>query len=131
MATWDDVRRIAMALPEATERTSRDVRQWRVKDKLFAWERPLRRADLEALGADAPAGPILGVRVEHLGAKEAVLASDPGVFFTTPHFEGYPAVLVRLEEIGLEDLEEVIVESWLSRAPKRLAQAYVDAHRPG
>jgi hypothetical protein len=128
MATWDDVRRIALALPEAEERTSRDLRQWRVKDKLFVWERPLRRADLEALGAEAPDGPILGVRVEHLGAKEALLGSDPGVFFTTPHFEGYPAVLVRLGEIGPDDLEDVIVDAWLNRAPKRLAQAYLDAH---
>src|SRR5215212_375094 len=124
MAGWDDVRRIAMALPEATERTSRELRQWRVKDKLFVWERPLRRSDLEALGADAPGGPILGVRVEHLGAKEALLASDPDVFFTTPHFEGYPAVLVRLERIDVGELEDVIVDAWLSRAPKRLAQAY-------
>jgi|SRR3954452_4148394 len=131
MATWDDVRRVALALPEAAERTSRDLRQWRVKDKLFVWERPLRRSDLEALGATAPDGPILGVRVEHLGAKEALLGSDPGVFFTTPHFEGYPAVLVRLDRIALPDLEDVVVEAWLSRAPKRLAQAYVDAHRPG
>ena len=50
MATWDDVRRIALALPEATEVVSRDMRQWRIKDKLFVWERPLRRSDLEALG---------------------------------------------------------------------------------
>ena len=127
MATWDDVRRIAMALPEATERTSREHLQWRVKDKLFTWERPLRRTDLEALGDAAPDGPILGVRVEHLGAKEALLASDPDVFFTTPHFDGYPAVLIRLEAIGLEDLEDVIAEAWLTRAPKRMAQAYLDA----
>jgi hypothetical protein len=126
MATWDDVRRIALALPETSERTSRELRQWRVKDKLFTWERPLRRADREALGEGAPEGPILGVRVEHLVAKEALLASDPGVFFTTPHFDGYAAVLVRLDRIDLGELEDVIVEGWLTRAPKRLAQAYVD-----
>ena len=68
MATWDDVRRIALALPETGERLSRGLRQWRVKDKLFVWERPLRRADLEALGDAAPEGPVLGARVEHLGA---------------------------------------------------------------
>ena len=61
-------------------------------------------------------------------AKEALLADESGVFFTTPHFDGYPAVLVRLDEIALEDLEEVIVEAWLARAPKRLAQEYVDTH---
>src|SRR3954452_24821171 len=127
MATWDDVRRVALALPEAAERTSRDLRQWRVKDKLFVWERPLRRSDLEALGAAAPDGPILGARVEHLVAKEAMLASDPEVFFTTPHFENYPAILVQLDRIGIEDLEEVVVEAWLARAPKKLVRAYLDA----
>jgi hypothetical protein len=126
MATWDDVRRIALALPETSERLSRDQRHWQVKDKGFVWERPLRRADMEALGEDAPGGPIIGARVEHLGAKEALLADDPAVYFTTPHFDGYPAILVRLDRIGLEDLREVIVEAWLARAPKRLAQAYVD-----
>jgi hypothetical protein len=125
VATWDDVRRIALELPETSEEVSRDLRHWRVKDKGFVWERPLRRADLEALGDAAPDGPILGARVEHLVAKEALLADDPSVFFTTPHFDGYPAVLVRLERIGLEDLREVIVEAWLARAPKRLAEAYL------
>jgi hypothetical protein len=124
---WDDVRRIALALPATSERVSRDLRRWRVKDKLFVWERPLRRADLEALGDDAPDGPILGARVEHLGAKEALLAEDPGVFFTTPHFDGYPAVLVRLDRIAPDELEELIVEAWLDRAPQRLATAYLDA----
>jgi hypothetical protein len=126
MATWDDVRRLALAMPEATEVESRGLRQWRVKDKLFVWERPLRRSDLAALGDAAPDGPILGARVEHLVAKEAVIADDPDVFFTTPHFDGYPAVLVRLDRIALEDLDEVVVEAWLARAPKRLAQAYLD-----
>jgi hypothetical protein len=127
MATWDDVRRIALALPETDERPSRQHAFWRVSDKGFVWERPLRPADLRALGDAAPTGPILGARVEHLVAKEALLADDPDVFFTTPHFDGYPAVLVRLERIGLDDLRELIVEAWLARAPKRLAQAYLDA----
>jgi hypothetical protein len=126
VATWDDVGRIALALPETSERLSRDLRQWKVKDKGFVWERPLRRADLEALGEDAPDGPILGARVEHLGAKEALLADDPSVYFTTPHFDGYPAILVRLDRIGLEDLHELIVEAWLARAPRRLAATYLD-----
>src|SRR5205809_3350495 len=122
MASWDDVRRIALALPETSETSSRDLAFWRVRDKGFVWERPLRPADVRALGDRAPTGPILGARVEHLLAKEAVLADDPDVFFTTPHFDGYPAVLVRLDEITIEDLEEVIVEAWLARAPKRLAR---------
>ena len=125
MATWDDVARIALGLPGASERVSRTLRQWVVRDRLFVWERPLRRSDLEALGDAAPEGPILGARVEHVGAKEALLAADPAVFFTTPHFDGYPAVLVRLGEIGAEDLEEVIVEAWLNRAPKRAVDAFL------
>src|ERR671922_356870 len=99
-----------MGLPGATEQESRGFASWRIRDKFFVWERPLRKSDLEALGDSAPEGPILGARVEHLVAKEALLANDPDVFFTTPHFDGYPAVLVRLDEIGLADLEELIVE---------------------
>jgi hypothetical protein len=129
MPTWDDVRRIALGLPETTEAVSWGHAHWRVKGKGFVWERPLRGSDLEALGDAAPDGPILGARVEHLVAKEALLADDPGVFFTTPHFDGYPAVLVRLEEISLDGLEEVIVEAWLCRAPKRLASEYLDEMR--
>ena len=127
MATWDDVAHIALALPETSERVSRDLRQWVVRDKLFVWERPLRRADYEALGDAAPDGPILGARVEHLVAKDALLADDAGVFFTTPHFDGYPAILVRLEDIAVEELEEVIVEAWLNRAPKRAVKEYGEA----
>jgi hypothetical protein len=126
VAGWDDVRRIALALPETSERAGEHP-QWRVRDKLFVWDRPLRRSDLAALGAAAPDGPIIGARVEHLGAKEALLADDPGVYFTTPHFDGYPAILVRLEQIAVGELEELIVEAWLSRAPKRVAKAYLDA----
>src|SRR3984893_11062276 len=111
MAGWDDVQRIALSLPETGERVSRDLRQWRVKDKLFVWERPLRRREIEVLGRDVPDGPILGARGEHLGAKEALLADDPAVFFTTPHFDGYPAILVRLDRIVREDLEEVVTEA--------------------
>jgi hypothetical protein len=126
MATWDDVRRIALGLPETTEGTSHGNTAWKVRDKGFVWERPLRKLDLEALGDAAPDGPILGARVEHVVAKEALLANDPDVFFTTPHFDGYPAVLVQLERISAEDLEEVIVEAWLARAPARLAKEYVE-----
>jgi hypothetical protein len=130
LATFDDVKRIALALPETAEAVSRGNRHWRVKDKLFVWERPLRRTDLEALGDSAPDGPVLGARVEHLGAKEALLADDPDVYFTTPHFDGYPAVLVQLDRIEAGELEDLIVDAWLVRAPKRLADAYV-ASRAG
>jgi len=128
VATWDDVRRIALALPETSERLSHGHPAWRVKDKGFVWDRPLRKSDLEALGEGAPPGPILGARVEHLVAKEALLADNPDVFFTTPHFDGYPAVLVQLDRISLYDLNEVIVEAWLVRAPQRLAEQYIESN---
>jgi hypothetical protein len=126
---WNDVRRIALGLPETSEHTGHG-HAWRVRDKLFVWERPLRPSDLRALGPAAPTGPILGVRTENLDAKEAMLASVPDVFFTIPHFDGYPAVLVRLGKIAARDLEDVIVEAWLARAPKRLAQEYLTGSSP-
>ena len=128
MATWDDVRRLALSLPETEERLSHGHAQWRVRDKPFVWERPLRASDLRALGDTAPQPPILGARVEHLIAKEALLADDPGVYFTTPHFDGYAAVLVRLDAISAEELEELVVEAWLCRAPKRLAAEYIESN---
>ena len=125
MATFDDVARIVLALPETSEQASRGLRGWRVKGKVLAWERPLRKADLEALGDAAPGGPILGAQVEHVGAKDALIADAPRVFFTTPHFDGYPAILVRLERIGEADLEELLTEAWLAKAPKRLAATFL------
>jgi hypothetical protein len=126
MASWADMRRIVATLPETNEKHgSTGLRTWTVRDKSFAWERPLRPADLAALGAAAPAGPILGLRTADLEMKEAILATDPAVFFTTPHFDGYPAVLVRLERITAATLRAALVESWLTRAPKRVAAEYV------
>ena len=128
MATWDDVRRLAMALPETAEGTSRDgLPGWSVKGKSFAWERPLRRGDLQALGNAAPEGPVLAARVPDVGAKEALLADGGEVYFTTPHFDGYPAILVRLDRIAAPELEELLVETWLCRAPGRLATGYLQS----
>jgi hypothetical protein len=127
LASWDDVRRIALGLPGAEERESRGLAAWWVGGKLFVWERPLRGSDLAALGDAAPDGPILGARVEHEGAKRALLDDASGVFFTTPHFDGYPAILVLLDLVGVDELEEVVVEAWLNRAPKRAVKAYLDA----
>lgn len=124
MASWDDVRRLALSLPETDERESRGHAQWRVRDKLFVWDRPLRESDLRALGPDAPDGPIVGARVEHELAKRALIADDPGVYFTIPHFNGYPAILARLEQISGDDLEELVTEAWLCRAPKRLVTSW-------
>ena len=115
MATWDEVSRLATAMPDVTELEARGLRQWKVKNKLFVWERPLRKSDRDALGDAAPEGPIMAARVEHEIAKQALLADDPELFFTTPHFDGYPIVLVQLDRISPADLREVVTEAWLVR----------------
>ena len=95
---------------------------------MVVWERPLRPADLDALGDAAPTGAIIGVRVSDEGVKHALIADNPDVYFTTPHFDGYAAVLVRLAAISRPELEEIVTEAWLDRAPRRLAKEWL-AHR--
>ncbi len=127
MATWDDVARLARALPEVTEEPTHDQnRSWRVRDKAFAWERPLRRKDVAELGDAAPAGPVLCASVPDVGVRAALIADSPEVYFTTAHFHGYPAVLVRLDEIGTGELAELLDEAWACRAPRRLVTAHFD-----
>lgn len=127
MATWDDVRRLALSLPETSEGTSYGSAQWVVRSKSFVWERPLRKSDLAALGEAAPAGPILAAYVADLGVKDAIIADDPEVYFTIPHFDGFRAILIRLEHISVVDLDEIITDAWLARAPKRVATQYLEA----
>jgi hypothetical protein len=124
MATWGDVARLARKLPETTEGETHDGHySWRVRDKAFAWERPLRESDLEELGDAAPPGPVLCASVPDVGARAALIADSPRVYFTTAHFHGYPAVLVRLEEIDTAELAELLDEAWACRAPRRLVTA--------
>ncbi|HEY0237247.1 MAG TPA: MmcQ/YjbR family DNA-binding protein [Friedmanniella sp.] len=127
MATLDEARRIALDLPGTSEKVSWGTLHWRVRDVGFAWERPLRKTDLAALGDAAPTGEIVGVRVADLGEKDALVAAEPDVFFTIPHLDGYPAVLVRLAAIDLDELTEVITDAWLDRAPKTLRAAFLAA----
>jgi hypothetical protein len=125
MATWDDVAGVVGEL-RLTEEPS--PHEWRVGKKLIAWERPLRKSDheaLAALGVEPPQGDILGVRVPDEGVKFALIADEPRIFFTTPHFDGYPAVLVKLAAIDERGLRELIVEAWLTQAPKRLVQEFL------
>lgn len=123
MATWDEVRTIAGDLPGIQARDN----EWRVRNKLVAWERPLRKSDFEALGDDAPDGDILAVWLPDLAAKESLLADDPDVYFTTPHFDGYRVILIRLENVSAAELEELMVEAWIDRAPKRLSAPYLQS----
>jgi hypothetical protein len=130
VATWDDVRRYALALPGTFEEASFGTPSWKVrtgksKGKGFVWDRPLRKNELQALGDAAPAGPILGVRVPDLDMKEALLARDTNVYFTTPHFDGYPAVLVQLKHIKLKELRDLILEAWLATAPEKTIESFL------
>jgi hypothetical protein len=131
VSTWEDVRRNASALPETTEVVRRTLLVWKVHGKPFAWERPLGKGDRAALGDAAPSGDILAVRIPHLGAREALIAAEPAVYFTIPHFSGFPAVLVRLGEIADADLGEALAEAWLCMAPKRLADSYLSTRKGG
>jgi hypothetical protein len=126
-SSWAEVERLALSLPETAEGTSRGLRQWQVKGKAFVWDRPLRPREVEALGDDAPDGPILAFWVEDLGVKQAMLADDPETYFTTSHFANYAIVLAHLDRLDAEELRELVVEAWLARAPKRLAKAYADS----
>lgn len=135
MATFDEVRRIALGFPGAVEKESGYGMgpQWRVAPKggLFVWARPLGKkdaADLAALGMPVPDGDIAAVRVEDEGVTSALIAGDPETFFTIPHFDGFTAVLIRLDRIGTERLEELVTESWLLRAPARAAKAWLAEH---
>ncbi|MEB4210513.1 MmcQ/YjbR family DNA-binding protein [Mycobacterium sp. 94-17] len=129
MATWGEVARIVGELALTSEPSPHD---WRVGKKMLAWERPLRPSEREALersGSPPPRGDILGVRVSDEGVKFALIDDEPGIYFTTPHFDGYPAVLVNLAAIAARDLEELITEAWLTQAPRKLVQEYLAESR--
>ena len=131
MATWRDVAELAASMPGAVEDPRRDA--WRAgaakAARSFVWDRPLRPRDLEETGPQT--GPIIGIRVTDEGEKHALIASDPDVFFTIHHFDGYNAVLVHLDRISRERLGEVIVDSWIAVASKRAVQNYLDAGSTG
>jgi hypothetical protein len=126
--TWDDVARACLALPGTTEAVSASGRRrWLVRGRTFVRERPLHRVDLDELGSAAPTGPVLVAHVPDEGAKAALLAAEPAVWFTTSHFDGRPVLMCRLEALDAEALTELVVEAWASRAPARL----LAAHPPG
>lgn len=128
MATQADVRRIALALPDVEE--SRDRFAFSVanrgKQKGIAWvwlERPASG------GSRVPNPKFLAIRVASLTDKDLLLASDPRKFFTEPHYNGYPAILVRLAEIRAPELRQLLVDAWRCQAPRSLVKEF-DARRP-
>ena len=116
MVTEDDVRRGALSLPATTEKPSYGNPGFRVKDKLFAGIRE--------------GGDVLFVWVSDVGEKDALIASEPKKFFTTPHYDGHPMVLVRFRAVGVKELTELLTESWRIRAPKRLVTAFDAGEQP-
>ena len=111
MATESDVRTIALSLPETTEEQWYGTPGYKVKGKGFLRIRSKDEGGLVVFVAD-------------LGEKEAMLQSAPKKYFTTPHYDGYPAVLVNLKAIGLRELREVITESWCQKAPAKVLKAF-------
>lgn len=120
--TIEDVARLALTLPEVSEGTRFGHRTWFVAGKGFAWERPLSKADVRRLGGQPPpVGPLLAVRVANLEEKEVLMMDPPHGFFDIEHFRGYPAVLIRLQQVDGDLLKTTLVEAWHACAPSSLA----------
>ena len=129
-----DLDELALALPDTTREVSDDGRpSYLAHGKMFCFHRRPRPDAVDATTGERLAD-VLMFRVDGQEAKELILADPRGLFFTTPHFNGYPAVLLRigdLESIDRQELRDVVVDAWLTRAPKRLAKAWLRENEPG
>lgn len=130
-ATFDDVAKLALALPEVTEGARHGNRTWFIGKKGFVWERPLTKADIKRWGDSPPLpeGPIVAFRTEDLHEKEAILAANLPGFFTMEHFNGYPSLLIELRLAKKSDLRVAIEDAWLASAPPKMAETYLAAKK--
>jgi hypothetical protein len=122
---------LALSLPHTTKELSTDGRpSYRAHGKLFCCQRG-RRPDAIDPETGERLDDVLMLRVADLDVKELLLADDRGLFFTTPHFDGYSAVLLRIPDlarIDADELYDLVVEAWLTRAQKRVAKAWLQEH---
>ncbi len=117
MATWEDVSRIATALPKTVAVGQEPKRAWDAGGKSLAWERPLSKKhqkEIAALGEEVHQGGILAIHTPDAITALAYVQMEPDKYFTMPHFSGYPAVLAKLENLTDEDLRELLYEAWLT-----------------
>jgi hypothetical protein len=127
VATIDDAAAVALSFLDVVEAERHGNRTWFVAGRAFAWERPFSKADVKRFGDERPPdGPILAVRVENIVEKEAVLGERRRGFFTIPHFDGYPAVLIQLSSVAPSRLREAITDAWLACAPEDVARRFLD-----
>jgi hypothetical protein len=130
VVSLDDAARMAMELPQVVEGDHNGNRSWSVAGKTFAWERSFSKADIKRFGDDpVPEGPIVAVRVDDLGEKEAVLAAGHRGFFTIPHFNGYAAILIQLKSANKGPVRDALVDGWLACAPGDLASSFLAGKR--
>jgi hypothetical protein len=124
VATWDDVRQVALDLPGTVEEDGPTSTSWRVGSKAFCWERHLRPIERQRL-TDPPDGPALGLRVADPGVAHALAATRPDLWLVVAGYGVHPMALLHVERASFDDVDEAVTDAWLCRAPKKLRDAFL------